>query len=161
MNAFLKPATSVLCMVSCLMTIGGLSARQLPAGKVPPAVKRSCESKFPGKRAVEWKFKADRNYEAEFAFKGSDMAVKFDSTGKWLETETTIKKTGLTKQVLKAISREFNGYRIIETQTVTRTDDTRIIFEVHLENAREVLKVQLEDNGTVLTKSAKPKKAAR
>ena len=161
MKASLKSATTVLFMLSGLMTIGGLSAQQLPAGKIPTVVKRSYESKFPGKRAVEWKLKGDRNYEAEFTLKGVDVAVKFDSTGKWLETETAIKRTGLTKQVLTAISREFRGYRIIETQTVERADEKRIIFEVHLENAREVLKVQLEDNGTVITKSAKPKKAAR
>ena len=38
--------------------------------------------------------------------------------------------------------------------------DKPILFEVHLENAEEVLKVQLEGNGTVVSKSTKRKKSA-
>jgi hypothetical protein len=35
-----------------------------------------------------------------------------------------------------------------------------ILFEVHLENAEEILKVQLEAGGAIVSKSGKPKKGA-
>jgi Putative beta-lactamase-inhibitor-like, PepSY-like len=85
------------------------------------------------------------------------MAAKFDPKGKWLETETTIEQSELTKDIRAAISTDYKDYKIIETQKVERADDKRILFEVHLESAEEILKLQFDGNGTVSSKSAKRK----
>jgi hypothetical protein len=57
-----------------------------------------------------------------------------------------------------AISKQFAGYKIIETQTVERFDQKKLIYEFHLENVREVLKTLFEENGTLVSQSSKPKK---
>jgi hypothetical protein len=85
-----------------------------------------------------------------------DIAAKFDSTGHWRETESAIKKSRLPRQVRATIASKFRGYRIIETQTVERFDAKRLLYEVHLKGSKEIVKVQLEGDGTLLTNSAKP-----
>ena len=123
---------------------GGTLAQSFSPDQVPARVRAAFQSKFPGMSKVEWKRKSDKNYEAEFDLRGVEVAAKFDSKGKWVETETAIEQTELTKDVQATLSKEYNGYKIIETQKVERADDKRILFEVHLENAKEILKLQLE-----------------
>ncbi len=53
------------------------------------------QSRFPAVQRTEWKLKSDRNYEAEFTFKRTDIAVKFDTTGNWLETESAIPRASM------------------------------------------------------------------
>jgi hypothetical protein len=137
---------------------GGANGQPLPAEKVPVNVRDAFNSKFPDVSKIEWKLKSDKNYEAEFKLRGVEVAAKFDPKGKWLETETAIEQTELTKEVRATLSKAYKGYNIIETQKVQRADGQRTLFEVHLENAKEILKVQLEGNGNVASKSATPKK---
>ena len=130
----------------------------LTAEKVPTKVRQAFRVKFPEVKKVEWKLKDDKNYEAEFTQKDVEVAAKFDENGKWVETETAIAKTDLPKEVRAKISKEFKDYKVIETQKVERPDDKPVLFEVHLENPKEVLKLQLEANGTIAARSSKPKK---
>jgi hypothetical protein len=140
--------------------VAGLAhGEPLTADKVPAKVRESFRAKFPEVKKVEWKLKDDKNYEAEFTQKDVEVAAKFDENGKWVETETAIAKTELPKEVRAKISREFKDYKVIETQKVERPDGKPVLFEVHLENPKEVLKVQLEANGTIAARSSKPKNA--
>src|SRR5439155_24150012 len=132
--------------------------RPFSADMVPEAVRDAFQAQCPGTDKVEWKLKGDKNYEAEFKLKDVEVAAKFDDKGKWLETETAIEQSALPKGVLATIAKEYKGHKVIETQKVERAGDKPILFEVHLENAEEVLKVQLEGNGTIATKSTKRKK---
>ncbi len=116
--------------------------------------------KFPEIKKVEWKLKEDKNYEAEFKQKDVEVAAKFDDKGKWLETETAIGKSDLPKKVLAKILADYKAYEIIETQTVERAGDKPILYEVHLENTDEILKVQFEVSGAMAAKSSKPKKGS-
>ena len=137
---------------------GGAYGQSLPADKVPANVRDAFKSKFPGVDQVEWKLKGDKTYEAEFRLKDAEVAAKFDDKGKWLETETAIAQSVLPKEVLATIAKDYKDYKIIETQQVECAGDKRILFEVHLENAKEVLKVQLEGTGAIVSKSTKRKK---
>jgi hypothetical protein len=91
--------------------------------------------------AVEWKLKEDKNYQAEFTLKGVEVAAKFDVKGKWLETETAIEQSALPRKVSRAIAKQYKGYKIIETQKIELAGDKPILFEVHLKNAEEIVKV--------------------
>jgi hypothetical protein len=144
-------------LTACAVLAGGAHAQSLPADQVPAAVRAACQKKFPGVDKVEWKLKSDKNYEAEFRLKDAEVAAKFDDTGNWLETETAIEPSALPKAVVAKIAKEYNSHKVIETQKVERAGDKPVLFEVHLENAEEVLKVQLEGNGTIASKSTKRK----
>jgi hypothetical protein len=130
---------------------GGAYGQPLQAEKVPVNVRDAFKSKFPDVSKVEWKLKTDKNYEAEFTLKDVEVAAK--------ETETAIEQSALPEAVRATIAKEYKGYKVIETQKVERVGDKPILFEVHLENAEEVLKVQLEVNVAIVSKSAKRKKS--
>ena len=132
-------------------------AQTVTAEKVPAQVKRAFQTKFPDVKSVEWKIKSEK-YEAEFTLKGAEVTVKFDATGKWLETETQIASSELTPTVRDALAKRFKGYKIIETQTVQLYNDPKTIYEIHLKNDKEILKTQLYADGTILNQSAKPRK---
>ena len=153
----MKRTTVVLTVWAVLA--GAARGEPLKADKVPAKVREAFRVKFPDVKKAEWKLKDDKNYEAEFTQKDVEVAAKFDENGKWVETETAITKADLPKEVRAKLSREFKEYKIIETQKVERPDDKPVLFEVHLENAEEILKVQLEANGAIAARSSKPKKA--
>jgi hypothetical protein len=132
-------------------------AQVLTADQVPVHVKRAFQTKFPAAKSAEWKLKSDKNYEAEFIRAGAEVTVKFDTAGKWLETETQIAQSHLTKAVRDVLANHFSGYKLVETQSVELWNDPGTIFEVHLENQSEILKIQLYADGNILSKSATPK----
>jgi hypothetical protein len=133
-----------------------LSAQALRSSQVPSSVRQGYASKFPGTRTTEWKLKPDRRYEAEFELKGVGIAAKFDSTGAWLETESDIKARQVPPAVREAITTGFIGYKIIERQRLEpRAGPT--LYEIHLENAKEVLKTQFDSSGHLVARSSKPK----
>ena len=132
-------------------------AQVLSADQVPAQVKRAFQTKFPAVKKPEWKIKSDKNYEAEFMRAGAEVTVKFDTAGKWLETETQIAQARLTKAVRDVLANRFSGYKLIETQSVELWNDPGAIYEVHLDNQSEILKIQLYANGNILSKSATPK----
>ena len=134
-------------------------AQVLTAEQVPAAVKQAFQKKFPAVKLVEWKIKTDENYEAEFTLKGTDIAAKFDPAGKWLETESAIAPSKIPQAVRATIAKQFKGYKVVESQTLQRLNEARPIYELHLENAKEIVKAQFSDSGAILNQSAKPKAA--
>jgi ribosomal protein S26 len=139
------------------LVVPGVFAQSLTSEQVPPAVIRGLHEKFPNIRSATWKLKSDGNYEAEFTRNRREIAAKFDPTGKWIETESAIPRAQLTAAVAATIARRFKGYQIVETQTVVRSDQARLIYEVHVANYVEIVKVQLYDDGTIVTQSTKQK----
>jgi hypothetical protein len=142
-------ATLLFCLVS--------PAQVLTADQVPAAVKQAMQTRFPDVKRAEWKLKSDKNYEAEFTRRGTGIAAKFDPAGKWLETESAISRSKVPKAVRGTVDRQFKGYKIVETQTVQRCNQDQLIYELHLENAKEVVKAQFSADGALLNRSAKPK----
>jgi hypothetical protein len=134
-------------------------AQELAPELVPPAVKQAVQARFPTAKAVAWKLKTDKNYEAEFTLKGTEIAAKFDFAGKWLETESAISRSQVPKAVRTAVAKQFAAYKVVERQTVQRCNEERLIYELHLENATEVVKAWLSADGAVLNQSAQPKPA--
>ena len=127
------------------------------ADPVPVAVQQALQVKFPTVRIPEWKVKSQTIYEAEFTLKGIAITVMFDSTGRWLETETAIDPAQVPKAVRDAAAKQFKGYRVIETQSLERWDAQDLIYELHFENAKQLAKAQFSREGTILTQSAKVK----
>jgi hypothetical protein len=144
---------TALCVLSAW---NRAEAQMVAPGQVPAVVQSAYAAKFPGKRKTEWKLKSDRKYEAEFELRGVGVAAKFDSTGAWLETESDISARQIPAVVLRAIARDFSGYRIIERQVlVPRNGPT--LFEIHLQDATETLKTQFDSTGALVMRSAKPR----
>jgi hypothetical protein len=130
----------------------------ITAEQVPIAVKKAFEKRFPTVKPLEWKLKSNTIYEAEFTIQGTEVTAMFDSTGKWLETETAIAPGKIPQLVNDAAAKQFKGYRVIETQSIERQGETNLIYELHFQNATQIIKAQFSSEGTLLSQSAKAKK---
>jgi putative PepSY-like beta-lactamase-inhibitor len=133
-----------------------LRAQVINARELPSAVRVGYAAKFPGTRKTEWKRKGDGSFEAEFDVRGVGIAAKFDSTGAWLETESDLKRNQVPATVTGAIGRQFAGYEVIERQRLEPRNGPPL-YEIHLQNRREVLKVQFDSGGSVIAQSSKPR----
>jgi predicted DNA repair protein MutK len=147
----------------CLLLLIGFPAalawaQVVPAAKIPAPVIQALQSRFPGVKRVEWKVAKDKNLEAEFTLKSIAITVKFDPAGKWLETETQISSAQVPKAVVDALTKRFEGYKIVETQSLQLYNEAHMTYEIHLDNNKEILKVLLAADGTIQSQSAKPKK---
>ena len=140
-----------------LLLSGTALTQIITVNQLPPAVKESFQIKFPSIKRAQWKIKSDRNYEAEFAFRGMEIAAKFDSSGKWLETESAEFRSVVPAAVLDSIAEYFRGDKIIEIQTVHRWNEARVLWEIHLEGPNKIVKAQLDNSGTIISQSAKLK----
>ena len=140
-----------------LVLSGTALAQIITVNQVPSVVKENFHMKFPAIKRVQWKFKSDRNYEAEFSLHGTEIAAKFDSTGKWLETESATIRSRVPAAVLDTIADYFKGYKIVEIQTVQRWNEERVFWEIHLDGANEIVKAQFDNKGWIISQSAKSK----
>lgn len=55
------------------------------------------------------------------------------------------------------IAKRFTGYKVVEIQTVQRWNEQRVVWEIHLEGANEIVKAQVDGDGAILSRFAKPK----
>ena len=152
----MKKALFVLFLAASLSSAAW--AQVVTADQVPTPVKQALQKLFSDAKSVEWKIGSDKNFEAEFTLKSIGITVKFDPTGKWLETETQIASSEVPPAVLAALGKKFKSYKIVETQSLRLDDDPKIIYEIHLDNDQEILKILLYADGTIFKQSAKPKK---
>jgi curli biogenesis system outer membrane secretion channel CsgG len=151
--------TATLIFTAAAVTSLVAIAQVLKPEQVPSAVKQGFAAKFPTVKLADWKIKSDKNYEAEFTLKGTDIAAKFDSTGKWLETESAISRFKVPKAVRDISSKTFKGYKVVERQSLQRWNEESLIYELHLENAKEIVKAQFAVDGSILSQSTKAKPA--
>jgi len=140
----------------CLVLWISVQAQQQDS--VPPAVKQGLRNKFQHSGDANWKRDTSKLYEAHFSRKGRNVKAKFDSTGKWVQTESSIRRAKLPKVILDKIHRDFKDYTIAATRKLLRFSDKRTIFEVRLENSAEILHTQFDSTGALLLKVAAPKK---
>jgi hypothetical protein len=59
--------------------------------------------------------------------------------------------------VRDSVAKNFKGYGIVETQTLQRWNEQTIVYELHLDNPKEVIKTQFSVAGAILSRSSKPK----
>jgi len=146
----------VLIAIALLVT-GFAQAQKLKESEVPKAVKDSFAKRFPNLKGVEWSKESETEFEAEFKNAGKEQSANFDQAGKWLVTETEIKKADLPQAVQASIAKEFAGYKVEEVEKVETANDG-IQYEVALEKGESNYEVLLSADGKVLKKEEKKEK---
>lgn len=136
------------------LTVCLAQAQKLKENELPAAVKDSFTKRFPKASGVSWSKENPTEFEAEFKSNGSEQSANFDQTGKWIETETEIKKSALPANVKAAVEKEFAGYKINEAEkTETFADGT--FYEVEIEKGELNYEVQISTDGKVIKKEEK------
>lgn len=156
MRSFFSEWSVLALLMAGVMVAPVASAQLLTSDQVPPAIQQAFRTRFPTAKLAEWKLKPDKVYEAEFALKGIETAAKFDSAGKWLETESAIPPSKVPRAVRDTVARQFKGYKTVETQTLELWNERRPLYELHLQKATEIVKARFSADGAVLAQSSKP-----
>lgn len=127
------------------------NAQKLKSAEVPDAVKASFKQKFDKAKDVKWSKENEKEYEAEFEVGEKEQSATFDSSGKWLGTETEIEKSDLPAPVKSALNKEFAGFTIEEAEK-GESPENPSFYEVELKNGKIKYEVQLSNEGKVLKK---------
>ena len=139
------------------LATGFAQAQKLKESEVPKAVKDAFAKRFPNTKGIEWSKESETEFEAEFKAGGKEQSANFDQSGKWLVTETVIKKADLPQSVQTALTKEFAGYKVEEAEKVeTANDGTQ--YEVALEKGELNYEVLFSADGKVLKKEEKKEK---
>ena len=145
-----------MIMIAILAT-GFAQAQKLKESEVPKTVKDAFVKRFPNTKGIEWSKESETEFEAEFENAGKEQSANFDGTGKWLVTETEIKKADLPQAVQAALTKEFAGYKVEEAEKV-ETENDGIQYEVALEKGESNYEVLFSLDGKVLKKEEKKEK---
>ena len=149
----------MLFSVACLVA-GFAGAQKLKESEVPTAVKQTFAKNFPKAKEVKWSKEGTSEFEAEFENSEMEQSANFDQTGKWLETETEIKKSELPKAVQAAITKEFVGYTLHEPEKV-ESPGKPLLYEMELKKDKVTYEVQFSADGKVVKKEEKKKKEGK
>ena len=146
-----------LMIIMAILVTGFVQAQKLKESEVPKAVKDSFAKRFPNMKGVEWSKESDTEFEVEFKNAGKEQSANFDQAGKWLVTESEIKKVDLPQVVQASIAKEFAGYKVEEAEKVeTANEGTQ--YEVVLEKGELNYEVLFSADGKVLKKEEKKEK---
>jgi len=138
------------------VVLGTLSAhaQTLKDSEIPSTVREAFMKKFSNAKDVKWSKESEKEFEAEFKNGSMEQAANFDEMGKWLITETEIKKSELPAAVTASLKKEFADYKIEEVEKAD-TPDKGIFYEVEVEKGKMTYVVQLSPAGKVIKKEEK------
>ena len=147
----------IVTLLVVTFAFGCANAQKLRGSDIPPSAKQTFTQKFPDAKDVKWEKEDDGSIEAEFKSGKSKYSATFDQAGKWLETESEIKKSELPGAVLATITKEFSGFKIEDVERL-ETPDQGKLFEVKLEKKEISYEVQFNETGKVIKKEKEEKK---
>ena len=78
------------------------------------------------------------------------MSACFDNSGKWLETETEIKKNELPSEAFKSINLKFENFKIEEVEKLETPDFKG--FEIELEKGETEVEILVTSDGVITIK---------
>jgi hypothetical protein len=139
----------IAILVVCVLAMGYAHAQKLQEKDVPSSVKDALNRKFPGATSIKWE-REDNTFEASFKTGKEAFSTSFDQSGKWLETESDLKKDNLPKVVKAAIAKEFRGYKIEKAEKLETHEG--LLYEVELEKKEVSCEVQFTAEGKMVKK---------
>jgi putative PepSY-like beta-lactamase-inhibitor len=112
-------------MKNTIIAFALLATVSCAAQNVPGAVKNAFAKSFPNTTVKKWD-KEDGNYEANFTKDGKSMSATFDTTGKWMETETDIRVNELPAAVINYVKSNYKGATIKEAAVLSNTESKKM-----------------------------------
>jgi hypothetical protein len=137
-------------LVFAAATLISITACAQNAKDLPAKVKTSFEQKFSGAQKVKWGKENATEWEAEFTLSGKEYSANFNADGTWLETEYKISEKEIPVAVTKTLSKEFPGYKLLESE-VSETAKGKV-FEFEVQTGKTKMEVAVSADGTLIKK---------
>lgn len=122
------------------------NAQTIKETEVPTPVKEALKKQYPTAKVEEWK-KEDANYEVEFEFNKIEICALYDGNGKFIESETEIKKSDFPKGVAEYVTKNLSRKKISESSKITDADG-KVSYEAQVGNTDYIF----DSNGSFLRK---------
>lgn len=130
-----------------------LDAQTLTMDRVPKQVAHALHAKYASAQQESWEMAGKGIYQVAFFYAKKGLTARFDSTGKWLATETDITGGQIPRPINQVINKEFGGYNIQIISQVESSDGS-LTYEAVLFKGRENWDVIFSAKGEVLKKEA-------
>lgn len=139
-----------LSLVGMALVLLSYTACAQSGKDVPEKVQTAFAQKFATSSHVKWSKENDSEWEAEFKMDKKDYSVNFSTSGEWMETEYKISTDELPAAVKATIQKEFDGYKIEESE-LSETADGKM-YEVELEKGDIEMEAIIDANGKLIKK---------
>jgi len=120
--------------------------KDIPASKVPIAVKDALVKEYNNPLDVEWE-KKKGNYEADFEIENIDHSAVFNKDGQLLNAKKDIEESALPAAITQKISAEYPDHIIDDADKVETEGKT--LYQVELESTFRDRKVVYTTDGEV------------
>lgn len=138
-----------LMMIAVGLVMVLTSCQTRAQGQVPKEVKVSFENKYPGENDPDWKKDKNGNYESHFKKDGKHYRADFSPKGDWIETEQSIDKDDLPKEVRDVIKALYDDFEIVEIEKVDH-HSKGVFYDVEFKRNGEKKDVEFAASGLVL-----------
>ncbi len=126
-------------------------AQKVTADKVPATVTSAFKAKYPNVTTPTWTMKGT-DYQANFKMSNQDMTANFDSTGKWVQTETKIASTSLPSAVQTSLKKDFADYKTEQAcKVITASNSSE--YSAKVAKGTEKYEVVFSNDGKVISKT--------
>ncbi len=132
-----------------LFATAALTSLYACAQTAPKPVADAFAKKFAAATEVKWE-QEGQEWEAEFKSNGAEMSASYDAAGKWLETETELKKSELPAELFKAVMLKFKGWDIEEVVKLDSPDFKG--FELQLEKSNTTIEITATNGNDIVIK---------
>jgi Putative beta-lactamase-inhibitor-like, PepSY-like len=141
-------------MKKSLIILTVLTTSLMACGQTPPKkVTDNFKQKFPDAIKIEWGQEEENEWEAEFNLNNQEMSASFDNNGKWLETESEVKKSDMAAEAVKAVALKFNGWKMNEAESNEQPDFKG--YEMRLEKGDTEIEILVTTSGGITINNVK------
>ena len=137
------------CFAILFFSLTFFSCQTNAKGQTPRAVKEAFKSKYPGENDPDWRIDRNGNYESHFKKDGDHYRADFSPDGKWIETEESIKKKKLPKQILVRLEADYSNYEIVELEKVDH-HAKGVFYDVELKKDGKKMDVEFTKDGAII-----------
>ena len=139
-----------LILVFAAVSFISVTALTQNATEVPSKVKTAFDQKFKGTQKEKWGKENANEWEAEFTMNNKEYSANFSAEGTWLETEYKISEKEIPVAVIKTLSKEFPGYKLLESE-VSETGKGKV-FEFEVQTGKTKMEISVNTDGTLIKK---------
>ncbi len=118
-------------------------------GVIPQAVIDSFQKKYPKEKSPKWEMDGNGYFEAVFKKDGEKYRADFTLTGKWVETESSIKFKELPEKVQQVIKDRYDKKNISEIERVEH-HSKGLFYDVEFKSPGKNIDVEINANGEVI-----------
>lgn len=132
-----------------MLFILAFSCQNIVKGQAPKAVQQAFEIKYPGENDPDWEIDSNGNYEAHFKKNDEKYRADFSPNGKWIETESSIKKNELPKAIRDIIKNNYGDEDISEIEFVQSATKGEF-YDVEFKEKGKNKDVEFRANGEII-----------